>query len=306
MICRTTNSAIFSPESEDGHWPYILPSGQLMLQFGPDRVHASHSAQPESDEESMTSDTSGPSSDVSSMSVALQQSLENKLRQRMDAIGSPLYALTWKRWDMQSGPPICAQRASVRRTSDKDCFGWPTATATDAVKGGQIAPRKNMMGLSETVHQAGYPTHMSRDFRSGKSNQHGKNSRPLNEVAMLVGWATAKASDGMGGLDRNRTNREKTGGPCLRDQALTSGWPTATATDGTRAGTSTIDRKRSSLPQTANGATSNTSHAETENRGQLNPEFVCWLMGYPAEWLNCVDWETLSSRKSRPNLSQRS
>lgn len=42
-----------------------------------------------------------------------------------------------------------------------------------------------------------------------------------------------------------------------------------------------------------------TSNAEpTALRGQLNPDFVCWLMGYPAGWLNYADLETPSSRKS--------
>ena len=41
------------------------------------------------------------------------------------------------------------------------------------------------------------------------------------------------------------------------------------------------------------------SNAEpTASRGQLNPDFVCWLMGYPAGWLNYVDLETPSPRKS--------
>ena len=41
------------------------------------------------------------------------------------------------------------------------------------------------------------------------------------------------------------------------------------------------------------------SNAEpTASRGQLNPDFVCWLMGYPAGWLNYVDLETPLSRKS--------
>ena len=33
--------------------------------------------------------------------------------------------------------------------------------------------------------------------------------------------------------------------------------------------------------------------------GHLNPKWVAWLMGYPIEYLNCVPWETQSSRKSR-------
>lgn len=41
--------------------------------------------------------------------------------------------------------------------------GWPTCTATDAVKGGNVSPRKGAMGLSETVPLAGWPTARAAD-----------------------------------------------------------------------------------------------------------------------------------------------
>ncbi len=37
-------------------------------------------------------------------------------------------------------------------------------------------------------------------------------------------------------------------------------------------------------------------------RGQLNPTWVEWLMGYPLGWTACAAWETQSSRKSQSGL----
>ena len=42
------------------------------------------------------------------------------------------------------------------------------------------------------------------------------------------------------------------------------------------------------------------SSATTEKPGALNPEFVCWLMGFLTEWDACAPTVTRSSRKSQP------
>lgn len=53
----------------------------------------------------------------------------------------------------------------------------------------------------------------------------------------------------------------------------------------------------------ASGPTPNGSPAETEKRGQLNPEFSLWLMGIPVhEWACCAPRATRSSRQ-RPKRS---
>lgn len=51
-------------------------------------------------------------------------------------------------------------------------------------------------------------------------------------------------------------------------------------------------------------ADTNGSSVPTENRGALNPEFVCWLMGYPQEWVNCAPSEMPSTRGQRQRSSK--
>jgi site-specific DNA-cytosine methylase len=47
---------------------------------------------------------------------------------------------------------------------------------------------RGAMDLGVAAHLAGWPTATTtRDWKSGKSNLHGKNARPLSEVAMLAG-----------------------------------------------------------------------------------------------------------------------
>jgi hypothetical protein len=129
---QDTPNATSSPESEDGPTPSDSQDGPMIDQSGPEAVPVSRFRARDSKKAMTTNDTSGPLFTSSSPSADLQRSLENRLRQNLDVNGSQEYALTWKTHDMPSGLPICALRASARRTYVNACGGAPpTLTARD-------------------------------------------------------------------------------------------------------------------------------------------------------------------------------
>ena len=136
MDARSPNSdpktvtlpATSSQASEAGPTPSNLLAGIQLEMFGqaPAPANPSPSPQAEPPRASLTSDISGPYGATLSPSAVLQLSLESRLRANLGVTGSLESELTWKHWDMKSGPQICALRASTRRTADKDFTGWPT------------------------------------------------------------------------------------------------------------------------------------------------------------------------------------
>ena len=135
----------------------------------------------------MTSGTSGHLLPGSSSSANLQSSLESRLRAKLSTLGSTLYTLTWKPWATPSGSSRFRLRASVRRTSETDCTGWPTPAA--------------------------------RDWKGATLERWGTNARPLNEVARLAGWPTVTAADAHRGTKDSRP--QDTGMPLNQAVALT-------------------------------------------------------------------------------------
>src|SRR5690606_2873325 len=162
--------------------------------------------------------------------------------------GSPEYALTWKHWDMPSGPPICALRASGRRTSDSDCSGWPTPVAKDD-------------GKSPEAHLA-----MKR--RMGERDGSGANRTQITSLQVMAkaaGWPTPDTNQ-RGGAQCAIKRRQGGHAVNLQDAAtLVAGWATPKATDGSKGGPNQTGGTR---PQqtAAHGPTLNTSPAETEKR----------------------------------------
>lgn len=146
---RASTNATSSPVLVDGRWHCVGPDGLIHDLFGVVPLRANLSARQARDLGLLTTVISGRRSATSSRSAALQRSLESKLRARLEGTGSPLYELTWKRWDMPQGAPICALRASALITSGSDSSGrLPTPSGTSNHGKNHVAGRLDEWGGS--------------------------------------------------------------------------------------------------------------------------------------------------------------
>lgn len=282
-ISTGTPSATFSPASADGATPCGSQDGPATGPSGRGAAPVNLSPRQALEKGMTTRDPYGGHGAGSSSSAALQRSLESRLRARLGEDGSPEYKLTWKHWDMLSGPPICALRASALRTSDNGCGGWPTPTVGNA-SGSQQAK-----GASTT----------------GRRPDGSKATVSLNMVAQVAGWPTPHANSHTGACVRGRK-----GGVNIQTAAQMAGWATPTVRDWkSESATPKFNAKRDGHVrgkplsyQATLGQMQSGSPAQTEKRGALNPALSRWLMGFPVEWDYCGDMAMRSCRSVRRSL----
>lgn len=237
-------------------------------------------------------------------SAKLQMRLEECLRVRMARFGSPEYALTWKRWDMPSGEPICALRAAARRTSGNGFTGWPTPTASivteqDLAQAMTAGNGSNRKDYRESAILSGWPGPRACDGDKGTRTEGGALSRParfidLPTAAMLSGWPTAAARDWKDG----RSNQHGKNARPLNEVVELAGWVSPAVQDHSR-GIAPPRPHDTGIPlsQQVSGLTIDSSNAATERPEgyRLNPLFSLWLQGYPAGWACLKALETPST-----------
>jgi len=180
---------------------------------GPVVVPASRSATRARGKEFATLDIFGQHGSHSSSSVALQSSLESRLRARMASGGSTLFSLTWNDAVTPSGRRICALRASARRTPDSGCTSWPTPTVSRGdysyAHGDHETPTLKLAGAAKT---AVWPTPLASDGTASRETfHHGPSNPTLLGAARTAAWGFASKSRRKGEFMGSEMNLEATG-----------------------------------------------------------------------------------------------
>lgn len=309
MTLNLIHKSTGSPESEDGATPFDLQDGQMVDLSGQAAHHANLSPRLAREAGLLTSGTYGRRSFGTFGSVNLTHFLASRLALKQVWPGSMLWRLTWKHRVTTSGRLIYALRGSARFTFGKDFTSWPT-------------PRT--LEIAEE-----WEDYLQRMASSKHTKNKGK-TRPGNvaTAALLATWKTPQAMDSQGKGRKGRLKKDGNRDPQkmgsyrmdLKDEAVMVSWrspnahPSGIKTERlvvTKDGDPWVPGQRAydketgrhaqvSLEQEAiatSGEMPNGSNVQTESKGQLNPEFSLWLMGFPTEWASCGERVTLSSRK---------
>ncbi|MES3152927.1 hypothetical protein O6Y00_11045 [Sphingomonas faeni] len=293
-------SAISLRELASGAMLCVWPDGRITERYGREVARASLSPRLAKALGLMMSGIYGLRSSTSSSSAILQSSLESRLRAKTASLGSTLYQLTWKDRAGPSQLPICALRASVRRTSANDPTGWPTPDAggfnqnedPEAREARRLAIKAkgiNGNGFGHTIGSAaqlaGWPTPTTRDWKDGSECENVPINALLGRSAWLAGWPTCQARDGDPG-GRGAT-------PQTAIARFASG--RRNLDDATQLASVITEPHRLTL----SGQMLTGSDAGMESGGQLNPAHSRWLMGLPIEWDVCAAMVTRLSGRSR-------
>ena len=183
--------------------------------------------------------------------------------------------------------------------------GWPSPLAN------KLSPQQLAdftPNLANVAQMAGWPTPIQNDGANRTQHVDGQDGK-LSIVVLLTAPSEASATNAGTKSDAatsaalpldvaaEAAANTPTNAPDSPGNVLLTGWRTPRVTDGTPPRkdwkkTETLGFMQLRDQALTTGETSNGLPAQTERRGQLNPEFTRWLMGYPEEWASCAPTAT--------------
>ena len=229
------------------------------------------------------------------------------------AWSSKLCALTWKVKDTKSKRSIFQLQVSALPTEEKESGSsqlWATPNTMDhlptrseegtrKLMNGQRKGRTAPSNLREQVDPKTMKLWRTPDAHCDRGASSSTRMKMKLEKKMPISindqvahpnlmWPTPTQDSAT-----ERTKKYKQGGTPLT--LAVQKWPTPTARDWKDSGKAVVNSTRNLLPQ---AVAKRDKETWIKGGGALNPTWVEWLMGYPAEYTDLKHWEILSSRKS--------
>lgn len=203
---------------------------------------------------------------------------------------------TWKAWVSKRRQESSQRRKSALLTSESDgsSSAWPTPTGIHADRNNHDEPIENYEKRVE-------------DYYSGKAK--GKPGKSLG-VAARMNWPTASARDWKDtpGMKSERTDSNRSRKADQLPRAVYN-WPTPCAEDP-RIGYQnrhTTKPSNINLPTRVRDGLPDPDNPNTNGnpRGQLNPDWVETLMGFPIGWsrIGSTDSGLSGTQSSQPSPS---
>jgi len=186
---------------------------------------------------------------------------------------------------------------STPRTGEIAFSLWRTPTVACATQGAHPSPDKRAGSHSLVTEVKGLwptpPTSMMTEGDMAQAMFAGDDPRRPNYREASL-WPTPAVSDATGGKTMpegsTTTGKRPDGSKAQVGLRTTAMWSTPRASDGEKGGPNQkFGAGGQPLPAQAaqaHGAMPNGSPEQTGKPGGLNPEFICWLMGFPAGWLD--------------------